>query len=249
MDFNTDCKLPFVHTTERRFRAAISMFVTVLALSGLLFELLANGCWLRWLCCSEVYCMSCPTWCSRSCEDRARAADFANERSRTGLKRAQYMHGWDNVHNCNSMWSCSLSEVSHLRSPTSVMFWEFIGTSSEITITQIDRAEKRYAKEMHRIVISLCSATSTINPSVPIWPCWKSKWKALPCVTHPYTVLGLYAALSISKDPQALPLDSILARPFPRCRFVLGAVLFVDVSDLGYQGVVRVWIRQHRADG
>lgn len=44
-------------------------------------------------------------------------------------------------------------------------------------------------------------------------------------------------------------LNRILAGPLPGRRLVLGAIVLVDVSDLRNKRIVRVRVREHRADG
>jgi hypothetical protein len=70
-----------------------------------------------------------------------------------------------------------------------------------------------------------------------------------PCLEvgdHPFAAprvfhrRGLFPALSSS---------CVLPRPLPRSLFVLASVGFVDVCDLGYQGIIRIRVGEHRADG
>ena len=58
------------------------------------------------------------------------------------------------------------------------------------------------------------------------------------------------ARSSVNRIPnETSSLDSVLASPLHGGRVVLGAVLLVDVGDLGHQRVVGVGVRQHGADG
>lgn len=54
---------------------------------------------------------------------------------------------------------------------------------------------------------------------------------------------------SLTAPAHVFTLNGVLSSPLPGCGLVSGSVSLVDMGNLGDQRVVRVRIRQHRADG
>lgn len=56
----------------------------------------------------------------------------------------------------------------------------------------------------------------------------------------------LHSPLASMKDDTSL--DSVFSGPLPSCSLIAASISFVDMSNFGNKGIIRIGIRQHRAN-